>query len=147
MMSSLTNVNRNYSRTENSLKTQLDGPPHRLVGVTFQRKFSEMMKNIILIAIFLASCLKECTCYDPRLRIFKCNTLNIGSRKDSQYSVSSRDMITRVNSKMNDNGGEILEEPYLQHVCPSCSYVYDESKGFKKRHPPGDENRFVVKFC
>ena len=29
------------------------------------------------------------------------------------------------------------DKPYLQHVCPSCSYVYDESKGFKKRHPPG----------
>jgi hypothetical protein len=30
------------------------------------------------------------------------------------------------------------DEPYLQHICPSCSYVYDESKGFKKRHPPGE---------
>lgn len=30
-------------------------------------------------------------------------------------------------------------EPYLQHICPSCSYIYDEEKGFKKRHPPGEE--------
>jgi hypothetical protein len=106
-----------------------------------------MLKNTILIAIFLASCLQESTCYVPRFRIFRLKTLNVGSTNVSQYSVSSRDMITRLNSKLNNTGGEILEEPYLQHVCPSCSYVYDESKGFKKRHPPGDENRFAVEFC
>lgn len=28
-------------------------------------------------------------------------------------------------------------DPYLKHSCKSCSYVYDEEKGFKKRYPPG----------
>ena len=36
------------------------------------------------------------------------------------------------------------DEPYLQHVCPSCSYIYDESKGFKKRHPPGKRSLTVI---
>lgn len=36
------------------------------------------------------------------------------------------------------------DEPYLQHICPSCSYVYDESKGFKKRHPPGKMSLTII---
>ena len=28
-------------------------------------------------------------------------------------------------------------DPYLKHACKSCSFVYDEEKGFKKRYPPG----------
>ena len=31
------------------------------------------------------------------------------------------------------------DDPYLQHECPSCSYVFDEEKGFKKRIPPGNK--------
>ena len=28
--------------------------------------------------------------------------------------------------------------PELQKwLCPSCSYIYDESKGYKKKYPPG----------
>ena len=40
--------------------------------------------------------------------------------------------------------GEANDDPYLQHVCPSCSYIYDESKGFKKRHPPGKRSLTVI---
>jgi rubredoxin len=28
-------------------------------------------------------------------------------------------------------------EPFKKFACRSCSYVYDEEKGFKKRYPPG----------
>ena len=28
-------------------------------------------------------------------------------------------------------------EPFKKFICDSCSYVYDEEKGFKKRFPPG----------
>ena len=28
-------------------------------------------------------------------------------------------------------------DKYKKWLCPSCSYVYDEEKGFKKRYPPG----------
>lgn len=28
-------------------------------------------------------------------------------------------------------------DEYKKWLCPSCNYVYDEEKGFKKRYPPG----------
>ena len=45
--------------------------------------------------------------------------------------------LLRVSTELHHSTGNNEDKPYLQHVCPSCSYVYDESKGFKKRHPPG----------
>lgn len=45
--------------------------------------------------------------------------------------------LLRVSTELHHSTGNSEDKPYLQHVCPSCSYVYDESKGFKKRHPPG----------
>lgn len=104
------------------------------------------MKTIILLAIFLANCFKESCCYTPRFHILPCKTLIVSSPKAFRTSVSFRDMITRLNSELSNPGGEILDEPYLQHVCPSCSYVYDESKGFKKRHPPGDKIQIHSEF-
>ena len=32
---------------------------------------------------------------------------------------------------------KVENDPYLKHSCKSCSFVYDEEKGFKKRFPPG----------
>jgi hypothetical protein len=45
-----------------------------------------------------------------------------------------RESTLALNSNKEDHPGD---EPYLQHVCPSCSFIYDEEKGFKKRNPPG----------
>lgn len=58
------------------------------------------------------------------------------------YSLASSciNKLAQYNSNMalsHSKDGETKGEPYLQHICPSCSYVYDEEKGFKKRHPPG----------
>ena len=39
-----------------------------------------------------------------------------------------------------------VDDPYLVHVCVSCEYEYDESKGFKKRMPPGTRLRDVKTF-
>jgi hypothetical protein len=38
------------------------------------------------------------------------------------------------------------DEPYQKWVCPSCSYVYDEEKGFKKRYPAGTRWRDIEVF-
>jgi dolichol kinase len=45
-----------------------------------------------------------------------------------------RESTSSLNSNKENHPGN---EPYLQHVCPSCSFVYDEEKGFKKKYPPG----------
>lgn len=52
-------------------------------------------------------------------------------------SFSCKRSLLRVGTELHHSTGNNEDKPYLQHVCPSCSYVYDESKGFKKRHPPG----------
>lgn len=53
-------------------------------------------------------------------------------------------VIVLYHSSSNSNSKAIVgeeggggDQPYLQHLCPSCNYVYDENKGFKKRIPPG----------
>ncbi|KAJ1434224.1 hypothetical protein B484DRAFT_394124 [Ochromonadaceae sp. CCMP2298] len=41
-------------------------------------------------------------------------------------------MAEASSSKTNEGG-----EPFKKFACRSCSYIYDEEKGFKKRYPPG----------
>ena len=62
----------------------------------------------------------------------------------ARNSFSGKRSLLRVGTELHHSTGNNEDKPYLQHVCPSCSYVYDESKGFKKRHPPGKALRDIT---
>ena len=52
-------------------------------------------------------------------------------------------------SKATDSSSSVSQsqsDPYLKHACKSCSFVYDEEKGFKKRYPPGKLGYFAYLF-
>ena len=45
-----------------------------------------------------------------------------------------------------DSNTEIGDDSYKKWLCPSCNYVYDEEKGFKKRYPAGKRWRDIEVF-
>lgn len=97
------------------------------------------MNILVLTAMFLAGYVIEADSFSSTFRIFTHVSRHISSTEVSNLFVPAN-MITMLSATPGNSRGESPDEPYLQHVCPSCSYVYDESKGFKKRHPPGDVN-------
>jgi hypothetical protein len=91
------------------------------------------MLVILLLSVSIIDCLSLST-RSPMLRSISCRR----NMLDATISSSSHSRsIMRVATALQHSTGNNDDKPYLQHVCPSCSYVYDESKGFKKRHPPG----------
>lgn len=65
---------------------------------------------------------------DSAVIIKRSNVMN--GKYQSTLSLSNK-AVTTNDSK------DPVDAPYLKHQCPSCSYIYDEEKGFKKRYPPG----------
>lgn len=63
-----------------------------------------------------------------------------------QLQIAKKCNPIRLNTqKENEEPSE--KNKYLKHQCKSCSYVYDEEKGFKKRFPPGTEFLIVRISC
>ena len=101
----------------------------------------------ILVVLLLSFSTIECLSFStrsPMLRSISCRPNMLDATISS--STHSRS-IMRVATALQHSTGNNDDKPYLQHVCPSCSYVYDESKGFKKRHPPGKIYAFSCRFC
>mmetsp|Transcript_30480 Transcript_30480/g.51492 ORF Transcript_30480/g.51492 Transcript_30480/m.51492 type:complete len:113 (-) Transcript_30480:215-553(-) len=51
-------------------------------------------------------------------------------RQSPLYAESGKSADTKGNK-------EEQMSKFLKYECVSCSYIYDEEKGFKKRYPPG----------
>jgi rubredoxin len=73
----------------------------------------------------------------------QCKQLDYNSYKTEIPLTSNRLFALYCKKEANEVASH---DPYQQHQCPSCSYIYDEEKGFKKRYPPGTRLRDLKVF-
>lgn len=87
-----------------------------------------MLRLLLFFAVVFLSLITNSVSLQIRSNKNKNTEIKIFAKNTRYFKESA------LNSNKEDHHGDA---PYLQHICPSCSYVYDEEKGFKKRHPPG----------
>lgn len=92
------------------------------------------MKFIILLLCIV--CYHSFGYHNKVSSSFRCNSqLQASTWLSTSKQLNSKTLcfLTQTNDANNDKDNK----PYLKHLCPSCSFVYDEEKGFKKRYPAG----------
>ena len=104
---------------------------------------------VIRVITFIISCLLSLSSgyygYTTRARIS--STVKVSSFSHVQVNVRlgyevNRDRFSLSLLSMKDDQPQPIDNTnkatgYSMYQCISCSYVYDEEKGFKKRYPPG----------
>jgi hypothetical protein len=98
-----------------------------------------MRNAVIFIAILFLSFLSNTSGFfiGTSIRYHICQNSKTNSLYRNNRAIK-QSTIALDQSKEGDTKGNVGYEPYLKHECPSCSYVYDEAVGFKKRFPAGN---------
>lgn len=136
-----------YSREWCALWSALLPPLLRRMHLLLLIQLALLIATILIIDIYLiVSPVSALTVNSKWIKPTRQNTFFITVRslsKGHDFSKSkSRPLIRLYGSdpasqSPSDPISQSPSDPYLKHSCKSCSYVYDEEKGFKKRYPPG----------
>ena len=104
-----------------------------------------LLFSVVLFGILFGA--SAFTCEPTISTTIRCNSQNFRAHSNliypQHYNLRKKNSNTILSHSKDD---ESKGEPYLQHICPSCSYIYDEEKGFKKRHPPGEKSTVEIKW-
>ena len=117
----------------------------KLNHTTSQSRMSAFLFfTVVLFSILFSA--SAFTCEPTISTTIRFNSRNFGAHSNliypQHYNLRKKNLNTILSHSKDD---ESKGEPYLQHICPSCSYIYDEEKGFKKRHPPGEKSTVEIK--
>ena len=117
----------------------------KLIHTTSQSRMNAfLLFSVVLFGILFGA--SAFTCEPTISTTIRFNSQNFRAHSNlifpQHYNLRKKNSNTILSHSKDD---ESKGEPYLQHICPSCSYIYDEEKGFKKRHPPGEKSTVEIK--